>query len=273
MDLTTSAELSNGVKMPWLGFGTWQVFDHNVAKESVLKALETGYRHIDTAALYKNEKAVGEAIKESGVAREEIFLTTKLWNSDHGYEKALKAFDVSMQKLGVGYLDLYLIHWPKPQNRETWKAFGKLYDDKVIRAIGVSNFLQHQLEDLIAGSEIKPMVNQIEFHPYLVQPELLKYCAEQNIQVEAWSPIMQGKINEVPLLSELAKKYGKSPAQIVLRWDIQMNVITIPKSVHANRILENSQIFDFELSQEDVDKISALDKFERLGPDPGNFDF
>jgi diketogulonate reductase-like aldo/keto reductase len=260
--------LSNGIKMPMLGFGTWQVFDHNVAKKSVLTALELGYRHIDTAALYKNEKAVGEAIKESGIPREEIFLVTKLWNDD-----ALKAFQISKTKLSVDYVDLYLIHWPKPLDKETWRAFEKLYDDSEIKAIGVSNYLQNQLENLISVSEIKPMVNQIEFHPYLVQPGLLKYCSEQNIQVEAWSPIMQGKINEVPLLGELAEKYGRTTAQIVLRWDIQMNIITIPKSVHTDRIKSNMLIFDFELSQEDVNKITALDKFERLGPDPGNFDF
>jgi len=273
MAATQSVTLSNGVEMPVLGLGTWQMFDHIEAKKTILTAIEAGYRHIDTAAFYQNEEAVGEAVRECGIDRKEMFIVTKLWNPDHGYEKALKAFDTSMRKLKADYLDLYLVHWPNELNKETWKALEKLYKDGAVRAIGVSNFLKHHIVELLPDCEIKPMVNQFEFHPYLVQPELLNYCREQNIQPEAWSPLMQGNLTDVPLLAELAKKYNRTPAQIVLRWDVQLNIVTIPKSSNPGRIKSNLDIFSFELADEDIKRISELDKFKRFGPDPDNFDF
>ncbi|MDR2039199.1 MAG: aldo/keto reductase [Bacteroidales bacterium] len=265
--------LNNGIKMPMLGFGTFKVPDGETTIQSVKTALNLGYRHIDTAAVYQNERGVGEGIRQSGLDRKDIFLTSKLWNSDQGYDSTLKAFDATLQRLGFDYLDLYLIHWPKPLNKETWRAMEKLYKEKRIRSIGVSNFHIHHLEDLLSDCEIKPMVNQIEFHPRLVQPSLLDFCRKQQIQFEAWSPLMQGKIFSIPLLKELAQKYQKSVSQIVLRWDIQMGVVTIPKSTHTERIKENMEIFDFEISQEDMDAISQLDQNERVGADPDNFNF
>jgi diketogulonate reductase-like aldo/keto reductase len=269
MDVT----LNNGVVMPMLGFGTFQVPDGDVTVQSVKAALELGYRHIDTAAVYRNERGVGEGIRQSGIDRKDIFLTSKVWNSDQGYDTTLKAFDESMNKLGFDCLDLYLIHWPKPLNRETWRAMERLYKEKRIRAIGVSNFHIHHLEDLLAGCEIKPMVNQIEFHPRLVQPHLLEFCKKHEIQFEAWSPLMQGKIFSISLLKDLSVKYRRTVSQIVLRWDIQMGVVTIPKSTHPERIKENMGIFDFEISEKDMQMICALDKGERVGSDPDNFNF
>lgn len=269
MDVT----LNNGVVMPMLGFGTFQVPDGDVTVQSVKAALELGYRHIDTAAIYRNERGVGEGIRQSGIDRKDIFLTSKVWNSDQGYDTTLKAFDESMNKLGFDYLDLYLIHWPKPLNKETWRAMERLYKEKRIRAIGVSNFHIHHLEDLLAGCEIKPMVNQIEFHPRLVQPHLLKFCRKHEIQFAAWSPLMQGKIFSTPLLKDLSAKYRRTVSQIVLRWDIQMGVVTIPKSTHPERIKENMGIFDFEVSEKDMQMICALDKGERVGSNPDNFNF
>lgn len=265
--------LSNGVSMPMLGFGTFKVPDGETVIQSVKTALDLGYRHIDTAAIYQNEKGVGEGIRQSGIPRNEIFLTSKVWNSDQGYDSTLKAFEASMQRIGSDYLDLYLIHWPKPLNKETWRAMELLYKEKRIRSIGVSNFHIHHLEDLMKDCEIKPMVNQIEFHPRLVQPHLLDFCRKHHIQFEAWSPLMQGKVFGIPLLKDLADKYRRSISQIVLRWDIQMGVVTIPKSTHPQRIRENMEIFDFELSEEDMRSITALDKGERVGSDPDNFNF
>lgn len=260
--------LNNGVKMPMLGFGTFKIPDGEVVIQSVRKALESGYCHVDTAAYYKNEIGVGEGIRQSGVARSEIFLTDKVWGSDSGYENTLKAFDISLKRLGVDYLDLYLIHWPNSKNKDTWRAFERLYKEERVRAIGVSNFHIHHLESLLAECEIKPMVNQIEFHPRLLQTSLLEYCKKQQIQYEAYSPLMQGKIFSIPLLVEMAEKYGRTVAQIVLRWNIQMGVVTIPKSTHPERILENKRIFDFEISEEDMQAICLLDKGQRVGHDP-----
>jgi len=260
--------LHNGVKMPCLGIGTYKVENGSTVIESVKEALKVGYRHIDTAAFYNNEDGVGTAIKESGVSREDIFLVSKVWNSDQGYEKTLKAFHSSLKKLGTNYLDLYLIHWPTPLHKETWRALEKLYKDGFIRAIGTSNFTVNHIKDIMADAEILPMVNQVEFHPYLVQSELRKFCRENSIQLEAWSPLMRGKIIEIPLLQELAEKYGKTISQIVLRWDLQMGVVTIPKSTNPSRIKENAGVFDFQLSEEDVNKILLLDKGLRVGSDP-----
>ncbi|MFT3739011.1 MAG: aldo/keto reductase [Breznakibacter sp.] len=268
-----SVTLANGVKMPMLGFGTFKLTDAKAAYNSVLCALQLGYRHIDTAAVYQNEEAVGRAIQDSGIPRHEIFLVTKMWNSEHGHEKALKAFDSSLGRLGTDYVDLYLVHWPKPQNKETWKAFEKIYREGRAKAIGVSNFHQHHLEDLFTTAEIKPVVNQVEFHPYLVQQNLVDFCTQNSIQYEAWSPLMQGKIIDIPFLQQLSVKYGRSIAQIVLRWNIELGIVTIPKSSNPDRIKENLNVFGFQLETGDVDKISRLDKHKRVGADPDNFDF
>lgn len=265
--------LSNGVKMPMIGFGTYLITDAHEAVTSVRQALELGYRHIDTAALYMNEQYVGQAIRESGIAREDIFVTTKMWNSEHGYDTALRAFDASMDKLGLEEVDLYLIHWPKPLNKETWRAFERIYREGRAKAIGVSNFHQHHLEDLFTTAEIKPMVNQVEFHPYLVQPTLVDFCKKHGIQYEAWSPLMQGQVFELELLKHLAAKYGRTVAQIVLRWNIEMGVVTIPKTVNEQRMKSNLEIFDFALDAADVELITSLDKGARVGADPDNFDF
>jgi diketogulonate reductase-like aldo/keto reductase len=265
--------LNNGVKMPWFGLGVWKTKEGEEVEHAVSTALRLGYRSIDTAAIYGNEAGVGKAIQRSGIPREEIFLTTKVWNADQGYDATLRAFEESRQKLGVSYVDLYLIHWPvKGKYKETWKALEKLYKDGVVRAIGVSNFQIHHLQDLMADSEVVPAVNQVEYHPLLTQKELLAFCRDNRIQLEAWSPLMQGNL-DLPLLKELGQKYGKSAAQIVLRWDLQNGVVTIPKSVNENRLKENADIFDFELSQEDMEKISQLNENKRFGPDPDNFDF
>ena len=271
--ITDCSVLNNGVKMPWLGFGVWKVQDGDEVKNAVRTAIETGYRSIDTAAVYGNEVGVGEAIRESGIDRDQIFLTTKVWNSNQGYETTLKAFDESIKKLGVDTLDLYLVHWPvKGKFVETWKALEKLYRDGYVRAIGVCNFQTHHLEELRKESEITPVVNQVEFHPLLTQRELLSYCREHNIQLEAWSPLMQGNL-DLPLLQELAQKYGKSPAQIVLRWDLDQQVVTIPKSITPERIRQNSEVFDFKLEEQDIERINALNQNKRFGADPDNFNF
>ncbi|MDR2423932.1 MAG: aldo/keto reductase [Prevotellaceae bacterium] len=270
---THNVILKNGVSMPILGFGTFKIPDGQVAVDSVLTALSVGYRHIDTAAIYGNEDSVGEAVRQSGLNRNQLFITTKLWNSDQGYDSTLRAFDKSIKKLGLDYLDLYLIHWPKPLNRETWKAMEKLYNEKRVRAIGVSNFHIHHLLDLLDVCQIAPMVNQIEFHPRLIQSNLLEYCKNNEIQYEAWSPLMQNRAFSIPLLQQIAEKYGRTVSQLILRWDIQMGVVTIPKSINPDRISENFKIFDFEISDEDMQLISSLDKGERVGPDPDNFNF
>jgi len=271
--LLESTTLNNGVKLPWLGLGVWRVKEGDEVISSVKHAIQSGYRSIDTAAVYGNEEGVGQAIKESGVAREELFITTKVWNSDQGYESTLQAFETSRKKLGLEYIDLYLIHWPvKGKYVETWKALEKLYKDGLVRAIGVSNHQIHHLQDIMEASEIVPAVNQVEFHPLLTQKELLGFCKDKGIQLEAWSPLMQGNL-DVPLLAELADKYQKTPAQIVLRWDLQNGVVTIPKSITPHRIEENSKIFDFTLSAEDMEKIDALNQNKRFGSDPDNFNF
>lgn len=270
---TDGPELNDGLKMPWLGLGVWQVEDGEQVKGAVHAALEAGYRSIDTAAGYRNEEGVGQALKESGISRDQLFITTKVANSNQGYDSTLAAFEASRRKLGLDYLDLYLVHWPvKGKYRETWEALVHLQKEGFIKSIGVSNFQIHHLKDIIEDTGVVPAVNQVEFHPLLTQRELLAFCREQGVQLEAWSPLMQGNL-DLPLLQELSAKYGKSPAQIVLRWDLQQGVITIPKSVHEKRIRENAAIFDFELEAGDVAALEALNRNHRFGPDPDNFNF
>jgi methylglyoxal/glyoxal reductase len=273
-NLQSAASLHNGVQMPWLGLGVFKVKDGDEVVQSVKSALQAGYKSIDTAAVYQNEEGVGQAIKEAGVPREELFITTKVWNSDQGYDSTINAFETSLEKLGLDYIDLYLIHWPvKGKYKETWKALETLYKEKRVKAIGVSNFQIHHLEDLMQDAEIIPMVNQVELHPLLSQTELRDFCKRQDIQIEAWSPLAQGELLENAALKEIAHKYSKSVAQIILRWDLQNGIVTIPKSVKEHRIIENADVFDFELSSEDMDKISSLNENRRVGPDPDNFDF
>jgi methylglyoxal/glyoxal reductase len=272
--LQDTTTLHNGVKMPWFGLGVFKVKEGSEVVESVKAAIKNGYKSIDTAAVYQNEEGVGQAIKEAGAPREELFITTKVWNADQGYESTLKAFETSMEKLGLEYLDLYLIHWPVAEKyNDTWKALEKLYKDGRVRAIGVSNFHIHHLKDLMANAEIKPMVNQVEYHPHLAQTELLEFCKAEGIQMEAWSPLKQGELLSEPTIREIADKHGKSPAQVILRWDLQNGVVTIPKSIKEHRIIENADIFNFELSAEDMDRLNSLNKNERVGPDPDNFNF
>jgi Aldo/keto reductases, related to diketogulonate reductase len=273
-DLQGTFELHNGVQMPYFGLGVYLSKDGNEVIHAVKDALDYGYRHIDTAAIYHNEEGVGTGIKESSVDRKDIFLVSKVWNTDQGYDSTLKAFDASLERLGTGYLDLYLIHWPKGErSKETWKALERLYKEKRVRSIGVSNFLQHHLEDLLTSAEIVPMVNQMEFHPYLVQQKLVDFCASKGIQYEAWSPLMQGNIFDLDVMKDLAAKYNKTIAQIVLRWDLQKGVVTIPKSSKKERIVANADLFDFEISDADVQLLDSLDRGKRFGPDPDNFDF
>jgi methylglyoxal/glyoxal reductase len=266
--------LNNGLEMPWLGFGVFKVEEGDEVEQAVRAALDTGYRSIDTAALYDNERGVGRAMRASGIPREDIFLTTKVWNDDMRAQRTLAAFDESLERLGTDYVDLYLVHWPVAVfYKETWKALEEIYASGRAKSIGVSNFTIGQLEDLLVESEVVPAVNQIEFHPLLVQADLLVFCASHDIRVEAWSPLMRGRILEHETILEIAGKYEKTTAQIILRWDLQHGVVTIPKSVHAERIKENADIFDFTLSEADMQALDALDAGERVGPDPDNFDF
>ena len=265
--------LKNGVRMPWLGLGTWQTPDGKDVANSVKWAIDAGYRHVDTASAYGNEEGVGKGIRGCGTARDQLFITTKVWNADHGYDSTLRAFEVSRKLLGLEILDLYLIHWPvKGKYRETWRAFEKLYKDGRVRAIGVSNFHVHHLRDLMGGCEIVPMLNQVEFHPLLSQKAIRDFCRENGIQFEAWSPLMHGHL-ESTVLADIGRLHGKSPAQVLLRWDLQHEVATIPKSTHEARIVENARVFDFSLSADDMVKLDAMNADKRFGPDPDNFDF
>lgn len=280
--LTSTYELANGVKIPIVGFGTWQTPDGQVATDSVKAALAAGYRHIDTAQAYKNEESVGQGIVESGVPREEIFLTTKLWNANHSYDLAMSSFEESLKKLKTDYVDLFLIHWPNPvqyrdnwqeANAESWRAMEELYEAGKIKAIGVSNFLPHHLDELKKTAKIIPMVNQIFLAPGELQKPVVDYAHDHNILLEAYSPLGTGKIFDVPEMKELAAKHGKTIAQIALRWSLQHDFLPLPKSVHAERIQENSQLFDFELSPEDMALIDQLDGVvgKASNPDETNF--
>lgn len=261
-----NVRLNNGVEMPILGFGVYQIPDYNECKKSVLQALETGYRLIDTASAYQNEKAVGDAIKESGVDRKELFVTTKLWITETGYEKTKKSFEESMEKLQLDYLDLYLIHQPFGDYYGSWRAMEELNENKKIRAIGVSNFYPDRFVDLAENSKIKPAVNQIETHPLFQREYDDKIMKEYGTQIESWGPFAEGKNNMFnnPIILEIGKKHNKSAAQVILRWLIQRNVVVIPKSVRKERIIENFNVFDFELSEDDMNKIKSMDMGKSL---------
>jgi len=280
--LTDSYKLANAVAIPCVGFGTWQTPDGETAIQSVLAAVKAGYRHIDTAAAYGNEKGVGDAVKKCGIAREELFITSKLWNAERGYEKTLAAFEMTMEKLQLEYLDLYLIHWPAAKgepsvwqkiNLDTWRAFEHLYEAKRIKAIGVCNFLPHHLAPLMRDAKIKPMVDQIEFHPGYMQKETVDFCNANSILVEAWSPLGTGKMLTNETLIKIAEKYGKSAAQLCVRWCLQNNTLPLPKSVTPSRIEENAKVFDFEISADDMAAINAMPFFAGSGfyPDEINF--
>lgn len=275
MSKVPSITLNNGVAMPQLGFGVWQVPDDEAAK-AVGTALEAGYRSIDTAAVYENEKGTGKAVAAAGIPREELFVTTKLWNREQGYDATLRAFDASLSRLGLDYVDLYLIHWPVPSKNayvDTYKAFETILAEGRARAIGVSNFLPEHLERLLGETSVAPAVNQIELHPQLQQTESRAVHAKHGIATEAWSPLGSGRgLLEVPTIVAVAQKYGKTPAQVVLRWHLQLGNVVIPKSVTPSRIRENIDVFGFELDDDDLAAFAALDEGRRLGPDPATFD-
>ncbi|WP_337063312.1 aldo/keto reductase [Kineococcus sp. G2] len=263
---------NNGVTVPQLGFGVWQVGDDEVVP-AVETALEAGYRHIDTAAIYGNEAGVGRAIANSGIARDELFVTTKLWNAEQGHDSTLRAFDASLERLGLDAVDLYLIHWPVPKADayvDTWKAFEKIYADGRARAIGVSNFEPHHLERLAGEADVVPAVNQVELHPFLQQAQLRADDARRGIVTEAYSPLSSGKgVIDDPTITALAQAHGKTPAQVVLRWHVQLGNLVIPKSVTPQRIRENIDVFDFELSDADMAQIAGLDRADgRVGSHP-----
>ncbi|MCU9811852.1 aldo/keto reductase [Paraclostridium sp. AKS81] len=274
--------LNNNYKIPNIGFGTFRTPSGEETEKSVIDAIKSGYRHIDCAAAYGNEKSVGEAIRKSGVAREELFITSKLWNDDKGYENTLAAFNRTLEDLQLDYLDLYLIHWPiakasknnwQEANSESWRALEELYKQGKVKAIGVSNFLGHHLDPLLKTAKIKPMVNQIEIHLGMLQEETVKFCEENNILVEAWAPFSNGQIFNNPVLKEIADQYKKSVAQISLRWIIQKGIIPLPKSVTPERIKNNLDVFDFEIKAQDVEKIDRLTDCGSSGLHPDEVDF
>ena len=264
--------LNDGTSIPQLGLGVFQAKNGDEVK-AVSHALATGYRHIDTAAAYDNEEGVGKAIHDSDVARDEIYVTSKIWNENIRQKRTSEALDESLDKLKMDYLDLILLHWPADNRVDAWRALIKAREAGKVRAIGVSNFTAEHLQEIIDETGVVPALNQIEFHPYLTQPDITEACKKHDIAVEAWSPLMQGNFKDEALFKELATKYGKTEAQIILRWDLQQGVITIPKSVTPSRIEENFDVFDFTLGADDVVRINALERNKRFGPDPENFDF
>ncbi|WP_038374935.1 aldo/keto reductase [Brachyspira alvinipulli] len=279
--LNDTFTLNNGYKIPCIGFGTWQTPDGDTAVNAVKDAVKLGYKHIDTAAIYGNEVSIGKAIKESSINRNELFITSKVWNKERGYKTTLAAFDKTLNDLQLDYLDLYLIHWPASQNQfkdwdninlETWKAMTELYKDGKIKSIGVSNFMPHHLKSLME-TEVKPMVNQIEFHPGFMQEETVKYCNDNNILVEAWSPLGTGKMLDNSTLKEIASKYNKSAAQLCIRWCLQNNTLPLPKSVTYSRIKENTEIFDFNISDEDMKIINSMEYCGGSGHHPDKVSF
>ncbi|MBD3196074.1 MAG: aldo/keto reductase [Candidatus Lokiarchaeota archaeon] len=273
LSLETTIKLNNGVDMPILGFGSWKL-ERKQVKDPIKWAIDSGYRHIDTATLYNNEKYIGNALKDIEVDREDLFITSKVWDSDQGYEQTQKAFEKSLKNLNTDYLDLYLIHWPREQRKETWKALEKIYDEGKARAIGVANFATHHIKELLEKFETVPAVNQFELHPfnYSEQEELISLCKEKGIQVEAYSPLTHGKKLGYDLLESIASNYDKLSAQILIRWSLQHNFICIPKSGNKQHIRENTEVFDFELSEEEMDKIDSIDENFRLLYDTSKWD-
>ncbi|RHX79516.1 aldo/keto reductase [Leptospira yasudae] len=264
-----SVTLNNGVSMPILGLGVWKTKSGKECREAVLTALEAGYRHIDTAKIYGNEEDVGKAIRESGIPRKEIFITTKLWNADQGSDKTRKALETSLETLGIDFVDLYLIHFPVTSKRnDSWKELEKAYHDKLCKSIGVSNYTIAHLTELLKEAKITPAVNQVEFHPFLNQVDLFEYCKKHKIQLEAYSPLAHGQKIEDLQIANIAKKYGKTPAQILIRWAVEQNIVVIPKSVKKERIVENAQIFDFQIEDEDMKILNSLDENFRTCWDP-----
>jgi len=269
MDLSTRVLLNNDVEIPWIGLGTYLVENGQTVETAVRTALEIGYRHIDTASFYQNETGIGRALANSGIPDDELFVTTKVWNTEQGYQETMKAFDRSRKKLQRDVLDLYLIHWPvRDKYIETWKAMEKLYGQGKIKAIGVSNFLEPHLTVLLKNSEVVPAVNQVEWHPFIFQQKLLDFCGKHSIQLEAWSPLARGMFFDNHVLTEIARQHSRSPAQILIRWDLQHSVICIPKSTHLTYIKENSEVFDFCLSSQEMTAIDGLYTDTRLGPHP-----
>lgn len=266
--------LHNGVEMPAFGLGVYKVEEGTQIEETIQTALDLGYRLIDTASFYENEEGVGHAIRNSGIPREELFITTKVWNSEQGYDNTLKAFNESMERLGLDYLDLYLVHWPvKGKYLDTWRALEELYREGRVKAIGVSNFKIHHLNDLLSHANEKPVINQVELHPLLSQVELREFCQQNGITVEAWSPLSRGRFFDEPMLGKIAEQHGKTTAQVILRWHLQNQIIPIPKSVTPSRLKENADIFDFLLSQKEMEEINGLNKDHRFGADPDHIDF
>lgn len=269
LSFDSTVELMRGSAMPRLGFGTYKSRPGDEVEHAVEFALRNGYRSVDTASLYGNEEGVGAGIRASEVPRSQVFLTSKVWNDEQGYDETLAALERSLSRLGTDYLDLYLVHWPnKARMADTWRAMERAMDEGLVREIGVCNHLPHHLERLLSSAERPPALDQIEFHPWLQQPQLQAYLAEHDIVLEAWAPLMKGRVGEAPELAEIGGRHGKSAAQIALRWILQLGYVTIPKSVHDERIIENSAIFDFELTDKEMAAIDALDRGHRFGPDP-----
>lgn len=272
--IKTSVRLNNGIEMPQFGLGVYKAANGTEVTTAVEAAIQAGYTLIDTASFYQNESGVAAGVKNSGINREDIFLTSKVWNTDQGYESTLNAFKRTLKELEVEYLDLYLIHWPVGDRfLDTWRAFEKLYKEGYIKAAGVSNFQIHHLEKLLANSSLVPAVNQVELHPRLTQIELRDYCQQKNIQVESWSPLGRGRLLHEPTIEYVAKKYEKTPAQIIIRWHLQNELVVIPKSVTPERIAENADVFNFELSGEDMNVLNQLNMNERFGQHPDHFKF
>ena len=274
LSLDTTVLLHGDVAIPQLGFGVFKVDEGNEVEAAIAEAFDVGYRHIDTATIYRNEEGVGRAIAASGIPRSQLFITTKLWNSDQGYESALAAIDANLSRLGLGYVDLYLVHWPKPEHtQETWRAMEEIQASGKARAIGVSNFLPDHLDQLLEHATVPPSINQIEFHPHLQSPDLVDYCLGHDIVIEAWSPLKAGHIIDDDELAAIAVAHGVTVAQVVLRWVLQRGIVAIPKSVTPSRIASNADLYGFELSDSEVARINAMERNDRVGPDPANFDF
>ena len=269
LTLKSTKTLHNGVEMPRFGLGVFKMADKEEAVEAMLSAIAAGYPAIDTAAIYKNEPEVGKAVRASGIKREDLFITSKVWNTDQGYDNTLRAFEASLERLGFDYLDLYLTHWAIPETfEETYRAIQRLYDEKLVRSIGVSNHQQHHLEKILATANTKPMVNQIELHPQLTQEPLRQFCEDNDIVVTSWSPLARGRLLEDPVLEKIGETHGKSIAQVVIRWHLQNDLVVIPKSVTPSRIQENADVYDFSLTQEEMKLIDGLDQDWRSGTHP-----